>query len=165
MVMHTVRMGSINWFQLIVALIIPQVAGGLGTIFTSSNIKTWYVTLTKPTWNPPNWIFGPVWTTLFLLMGISSYIVYRAGWERSDVKWALGVFAIQLVLNVMWSALFFGARNPGAAVIEIAILWLAIAATIVLFYRISPVAGLLMVPYLCWVSFAAYLNYTIWQLN
>lgn len=158
-------MASINWLALVISLVIPQVAGGIGAIFTSSAVRGWYTTLVRPSFAPPNWVFGPVWTTLFLLMGIASYLVYMKGWERTDVKWALGIFALQLVLNTIWSFLFFGAQSPGAAFIEIILLWLAIAATIVLFYRISPTAAYLMIPYICWVSFAAFLNYSFWSLN
>ena len=158
-------MGSINWWALIIALGLPQLAGGIGAIFTSSAVRGWYKTLVRPSIAPPNWIFGPVWTTLFLLMGIASYLVYMKGWERTDVKWALGLFAVQLVLNVLWSLIFFGMQNPGAALIEIVIFWIAIAATIIAFYRISPAAAFLMVPYLAWVTFASYLNYSFWRLN
>jgi tryptophan-rich sensory protein len=107
-------MGSIHWIALLVALAIPQIAGGIGAIFTSSAVRTWYATLTRPDFAPPNWVFGPVWTTLFILMGIASYLVWSAGWERSDVRVAIMAFAVQLMLNVLWSLLFFGARNPGA---------------------------------------------------
>lgn len=158
-------MNNIQIVPLLIALVVPQVAGGIGALFTSSAIRTWYNTLQRPDFAPPNWVFGPVWTTLFILMGIASYIVWSAGWERSDVRVALIAFGIQLVLNVLWSVLFFGARNPGGALIEIIVLWIAIGATIFLFWRVSTTAALLLVPYILWVSFASFLNYSFWRLN
>lgn len=157
--------GNIDWRKLIASVIICQVAGLLGAIFTSSAIPTWYATLEKPPFVPPDWTFSVVWTFLYLLMGLSLYLVWMNGWERRDVRLAMGVFGIQLFLNFLWSVLFFGLRSPLLGMIEIVFLWFAIVATIWLFYRISRLAGALLMPYLAWVSFAALLNYYIWLLN
>lgn len=153
-----------NFFKLLISIVICESAGIIGSVFTVSSIPTWYAGLAKPQLNPPNWIFGPVWTTLFVLMGIAAFLVWSKGLGRRDVKIALGIFSCQLVLNTFWSIIFFGMRNPGAAFIEIIFLWLAIIATIITFSKISKVAAWLLVPYILWVSFAVYLNYSIWQL-
>jgi benzodiazapine receptor len=153
-----------NIYKLIISLLIPQLAGGIGSIFTASSVKSWYLTLEKPAINPPSWVFGPVWTALFLLMGYALYLVWTAKTEKSK-KWAYVIFGGQLVLNTLWSIIFFGFQNPGLACVEIWILWLAILANIVVFYRINRWAGYLLVPYIAWVSFAIYLNYSIWRLN
>lgn len=125
----------------------------------------WYATLAKPALNPPSWVFGPVWTTLFALMGIAAFLVWRKGTHRRNIKIALGIFGVQLALNTLWSILFFGMQNPGVALVEITLLWLAIVATIIAFARISRPAAWLLAPYILWVSFAAYLNYAIWAVN
>jgi tryptophan-rich sensory protein len=149
----------------LIAIIIPQIAGAIGSIFSFSSIPTWYTTLVRPSIAPPNWVFGPVWTTLFLLMGISSFIIYQKGINRPDVRRALYVFFIQLILNATWSILFFGLNDIGAALIEIVGLWVIILANIILFWRISKIAGYILIPYILWVSFASYLNYTFFILN
>lgn len=146
-------------------LILPQVAGLLGSIFTVQAIPGWYDTLVRPEFAPPSAVFAPVWTTLFVLMGIAAILVYRSTLPRMQVWVALGVFFVQLVLNTLWSFFFFGLRNPGAALIEIGFLWMAILATLILFWRISKTAGLLLLPYILWVTFAAYLNYSFFTLN
>lgn len=148
-----------------VAILICELAGFVGAIFTMPAIDVWYANLNKSALNPPSWIFGPVWTTLFALMGIAAYLVWRRGWEKPKVKVALYLFGIQLLLNILWSFLFFGQRDPLAALMEISVLWLAILMTLVFFRRVSRVAGWLLVPYLAWVSFAIYLNYAVWALN
>jgi translocator protein len=139
-------------------------AAGLGSLFTTPSIGGWYVTLHKPWWIPPNWLFGPVWSVLYLSMAIAAWLVWRKG-GVSGAKLALTLFALQLVLNVCWSAVFFSAHMPGVAFAEIVLLWLFILATVVSFWPISRVAGWLIVPYLLWVAFAAALNYAIWRLN
>ena len=149
---------------LVVSLMICFAAGGIGGLATTQGLDAWYETLDKPTWNPPNWVFAPVWTTLYGLMGTAVWLVWRGGvWN--EVKSAVVLFTVQLVLNGLWSILFFGLQNPGGALIEIVALWLAIFATTILFFRRSMVAGGLMMPYLVWVSFASFLNFTIWNLN
>lgn len=152
-------------FTFLIAIIIPQIAGAIGSIFSFSSIPTWYATLVRPSIAPPNWVFGPVWTTLFLLMGISSFIIYQKGIDRPDVRRALYVFFIQLILNATWSILFFGLNDIGAALTEIVGLWVIILANIILFWRISKIAGYILIPYILWVSFASYLNYTFFILN
>lgn len=154
-----------NAFKLIVAVAVSQAAGVIGALFTTPVIPTWYASLAKPAFNPPSWVFGPVWTTLFLLMGVAAFLVWQKGLEHKGVRVALGVFLLQLALNTFWSIIFFGMRSPGGAVVEIIFLWLAIAATIFLFYKISKAAALLLVPYIAWVSFAALLTYSIYTLN
>lgn len=136
----------------------------LGGWATAGSVAEWYPTLRKPTWNPPSWVFGPVWTALYLAMAIAAWLVWRrVGWRGASG--ALALFGVQLALNAAWSPLFFGLRNPLAGLIDIAALWLAVVATIVAFFRIAPVAGALLVPYGLWVSFATALNAAIWKLN
>lgn len=146
-------------------ILISQGAGLLGSLFTVRNIDTWYKGLNKPVFSPPNWIFGPVWTLLYLMMGISAFLIWQNGWKRKEVKSALLVFMIQLVLNALWSIIFFGNRAPLAGFVEILFLWTAILVTIILFWKISKTAGILLLPYIAWVSFAAVLNFSLWRLN
>jgi tryptophan-rich sensory protein len=139
-------------------------AAAVGAALTAESVDTWYRTLAKPSWNPPDWVFGPVWTVLYLLMGVAAWLVWRrSGWR--DARFALLLFAVQLLLNTVWSGLFFAARAPGLAFAEILLLWMAIAATIAAFFRHSRTAAALMVPYLAWSTFAAVLNFVIWRLN
>ena len=151
--------------KLIASVIVVFIAGAIGNFFTLSEITTWYAALTKPTWTPPNWLFGPVWTTLYILMGIALYLIWSKGLEHKDVKIAIGVFAVQLILNTLWSIVFFGMHSLFGGVVTIIILWIAILANIIVFYRISKPAGLLLVPYIVWVSIASYLNYSVYLLN
>ena len=149
----------IDYFRLIVSIVICQAAGFIGSFSTRNSITTWYKGLEKPSFNPPNWIFAPVWTLLYLLMGISLYLAWM-GKADSDIKnYAMFVFGIQLVLNTAWSIIFFGFQSPMWGFIEIIFMWVSIAATIFMFYKISPTAAYLLVPYLLWVSFASVLNY------
>jgi tryptophan-rich sensory protein len=150
---------------LIVSIVICQVAGFIGSIFTTRTIPTWYASLIKPVFNPPNWIFGPVWTALFFLMGVSLYLVWQKGFDNPQVKIALLIFAFQLVLNIIWSILFFGLRSPLLAFIEIIVLWIFILLTIICFYPISKPASYLLIPYILWVTFASVLNFAIFLLN
>lgn len=159
------NMKSTDVLKLVIALVSAQMAGLVGSLFTVPSIPTWYAGLAKPDFAPPNWIFAPVWTTLFLLMGIALFLVWRKGSEKKGVKIGLVLFVIQLALNVLWSTIFFGLRNPGGALVEIVFLWFAILATMIAFKKVSRPAGLLLLPYLLWVMFAAYLNYAIWRLN
>lgn len=154
-----------DFLKLIVALAVAQLAGIIGSFFTVPSIPTWYAGLAKPVFAPPNWIFAPVWTTLFLLMGIAAFLVWRKGQEKKEVKIGLTLFIIQLALNVLWSAIFFGLRNPGIALVEITVLWSAILVTMIAFNKVSRASGLLLLPYLLWVTFAAYLNYSFLSLN
>jgi translocator protein len=150
---------------LIAAILICELAGIIGSVFTIPSIPTWYAGIVKPAFAPPNWIFAPVWTTLFALMGISLYLVWRKGFKTKGVKAAVSIFGFQLLLNIIWSLLFFGLQSPFYAFAEIIILWIAIAATIFSFSRISKNAALILIPYIAWVSIAATLNYYIWILN
>ncbi len=154
-----------NIAQVFLAVVICELAGMIGAFFTMSAIPTWYAGIIKPTFSPPNWIFAPVWTILFALMGISVFLVYKKGIGKKTVKVALGIFAIQLILNIKWSLIFFGMHNPGYAFIEIIFLWIAILLTIIAFFKISKPAAYLLIPYILWVSFAGFLNLSIWQLN
>ncbi|MCW3976047.1 MAG: tryptophan-rich sensory protein [Candidatus Bathyarchaeota archaeon] len=158
-------MKSIELIRLIISILICNSAGFIGSIFTSSTIPTWYNSLEKPSFNPPNWIFGPVWTTLYTLMGISAYLVWSQGLHGSQVKTALIIFAAQLFLNAIWSPIFFGLRALFAAFLVIVVLWIAILLTILIFYKISTIAAVLLIPYILWVSFATILNYSLWILN
>lgn len=151
--------------KLVISIIICLAAGFIGTFFTNPSIPTWYESLKKPSFNPPAWLFGPVWTALFILMGISLFLVWQKGLNYNGVKIALIVFGIQLILNILWSILFFGLRAPLVAFIEIIILWILILITILIFYPISKAAALLLLPYILWVSFASILNFFLWQLN
>ena len=150
---------------LILSLFICQLAGAIGAIFTTPSIPVWYAGLNKPFFQPPGWLFAPVWTMLYLLMGIALYLVWSKGLGHAGVKTALTVFMLQLVLNTLWSVLFFGLNNPLIALVEIAVLWLAILMTIKKFQPISKTAGLILIPYLLWVSFASILNLFIVVLN
>ncbi len=154
-----------NLPKLLIAIGISELAGIIGSIFTTPSISGWYANLTRPEIAPPNWIFAPVWTTLFALMGIAAFLVWKRGLGEKKVKIALGIFLGQLILNTLWSIIFFGLQSPGGAFVEIIFLWFAILATIFTFAKISRVAAWLLIPYILWVSFAAYLNYAIWVLN
>jgi len=151
--------------RLAISIIIVFFAGAIGTVATLSEIPTWYAALAKPTWAPPNWLFGPVWTTLYILIGVALFLVWRKGSDKKEVKLALLVFAVQLVLNVLWSVVFFGYHSLLGGFIAVILLWIAILANIIVFYRVSKPAGLLLVPYIIWVSIASYLNYSVYLLN
>jgi translocator protein len=151
--------------RLATSIIIVFIAGAIGTVATLSQITTWYATLAKPVWAPPNWLFGPVWTTLYVLIGIALFLVWREGTDRRDVRAALGIFTVQLVLNILWSVVFFSYHSLLGGFIVILILWIAILANIIAFYVISKPAGLILIPYIVWVSIASYLNYAVYILN
>lgn len=155
----------IDGVKLAASILICLTAGLIGSVYTIDSLPTWYKTLEKPSYSPLNWVFGPVWTILYVLMGVSAYLVWVKGLEKKEVRTALMFFALQLVLNALWSILFFGMRNPFYGLIEIVFLWAAIALTILKFYKISRTASYLLIPYVCWVSYAAFLNYGIWRMN
>jgi len=146
-------------------ILISFAAGAIGGFFTASAIPTWYAGLAKPSFSPPNWLFGPVWALLYALMGIAAYLIFEKGMEKKSVKGAIDLFSGQLILNVAWSIIFFGFHSPLFAFICIILLWLAIAFTIRSFYAIDRRAAYLLAPYLLWVSFAAVLNLLIVLLN
>ncbi|MFA5935397.1 MAG: TspO/MBR family protein [Patescibacteria group bacterium] len=154
-----------DYIALFAAIAISESAGLIGSASSIQSIPIWYTTLTKPPLNPPGWVFGPVWTLLYAIMGIAAFMVWRKGTQHRAVKNALTVFGLQLVLNALWSVIFFGFRSPAAALIEIIALWIAIVWTIILFYKISRPAAWLLLPYILWVSFAVYLTAAVWYLN
>ncbi|MCX6702967.1 MAG: tryptophan-rich sensory protein [Candidatus Wolfebacteria bacterium] len=177
-----------NFFKLVIAVAISEAVGAIGAIFTIPSVSGWYATLIKPELNPPAWLFGPVWIMLYALMGISLYLVWKNNWkirnhilEKRRKPWnrlserfwtgswqkqnVIAIFILQLALNILWSFIFFGLKFPMLAFFEILALWFAILYTIVNFYRISKASAYLLIPYILWVSFAAYLNYSIFILN
>ena len=154
-----------NILKLIASVLFCQAAGLLGALATTPSIGGWFKGLVKPSFNPPNWIFGPVWTTLYLLMGVALFLVWRRGPKTAGVKAALVLFIIQLVLNVLWSVLFFGFHRPALAFFEIMVLWVFILLTMLKFFGLSRPGGWLLFPYLLWVSFASVLNFFLWRLN
>lgn len=156
---------EIQYLKLAIAILICLLAGFIGSVFTSKSVSTWYTTLKKPSFNPPDWVFGPVWTTLFILMGISLYLVWSKGLEVEGVKIAMIIFGAQFLFNILWSLIFFGLQSPFYAFLEIIILWAAILLTIFSFYNVSRPAAYLLIPYILWVSFAAVLNFMIVRLN
>lgn len=156
--------GSRVWLGLAAFLALCLGAGWIGSLVTMPEIDGWYQSLVKPSWQPPRWLFGPVWTTLYILMGVAAWLVWRRrGFSGAGA--ALTLFGVQLLLNIAWSYIFFGAHELLLASVEIVILWIAILATILAFRRHSGAAALLMLPYILWVSFASALTFTIWQLN
>lgn len=158
-----------NILSFVAALLIPQLVGGLGATATNSGMPIWYRRLRKPAWNPPAPVFPIAWTALYLLMGAASWLVWRQGadnrYRGREARSALGLYGIHLVFNLLWSVIFFGQRQIGLALGEIGILWGLILATLLRFYRLSPLAGLLLVPYQLWTTFAAALNASIWWMN
>jgi tryptophan-rich sensory protein len=149
------------WAMLVLFLLATFAVSGIGGLFTAPSIGTWYATIRKPTWTPPGWLFGPVWTLLYAMMAVSAWIV----WRKVGFGTALVVFAIQLALNGIWSPVFFGAHAIGGGLVVIVALWCAIAATILVFWPVSVLAAMLLLPYIAWVSFATALNAAIWRLN
>src|SRR5271166_3636896 len=148
--------------RLILCIVVCLGAAGIGSLLTTPALRPWYAGLNKPSWTPPNWLFGPVWTILYVAMAVAAWLVWqRMGLMERPMK----LFLLQLSLNVAWSGVFFGLRSPGAAFAEIVALWFAILATAVEFWKTTPAAGWLLLPYLIWVSYAAALNFSIWRLN
>lgn len=157
-------MGKINLKILIFSLALPLIAGFVGSYFTTPNIPTWYAGLNKPDFNPPNWIFAPVWTTLYFLMGVSLYLIIQTKSSLNKSK-AYYLFGFQLILNSLWSIIFFGRQNISFALTTIVLLWIIIASTIVEFKKFNKTAAKLLIPYILWVSFATLLNFAILRLN
>lgn len=162
--MLAMRFG-IDWRKLVAAILLCELAGLVGSVFTFSALQSWYGFLQKPWFTPPGWIFAPVWTLLYLLMGVSLYLVWIKGLDQKPVQTAVRFFLLQLSLNVLWSILFFGFRSPFWALIEIVLLWLSIGAAFFSFRPVSKKAAWLLVPYWLWTSFAAVLNLFVWLLN
>lgn len=153
-----------DWLPLALFIALCFGAAFIGGLFTSASVDGWYRTLPKPAWTPPGWIFGPVWTLLYLAMAIAAWLVWRQR-AFSNVSVALSLFVAQLVLNVAWSAVFFGLQSPGLAFVNIVLLWGTIVSTMITFWRITATSGWLFVPYILWVTFAAALNFSIWRMN
>ncbi len=151
--------------KLIVSLILCQLPGLIGSFFTLQAIPNWYAYLNKPILNPPNWLFAPVWTLIYLSLGISFFLIWQSNQSQIKKKMAYYVFFVQLILNAFWSIFFFGLRSPLLALIEIIFLWIIIAWNIKLFYQLHRLAGLILIPYLLWVTFATYLTFSIFLLN
>jgi benzodiazapine receptor len=158
-------MSTADIIKLIVSIVACEGAGGIGSVFTRKAIPTWYAGLKKPTFTPPDSVFGPVWVTLYALMGVAVFMVWREGLTQEGVRIAFIIFWVQLALNILWSVIFFGRRSILGGMVVILMLWAAILATIIKFFAVSNVAGGLLVPYLVWVSIAANLNVRIWVLN
>ena len=158
-------MRKIKWGELFVFIVGSEFLGSIGSIFTIPAISTWYASLNKPSLTPPNWVFGPIWTTLFLLMGISAYLVWQLGWKKKQVKHAFYFFGFQFAANILWSILFFGQKSPLLGLVDIIILWVLILITMLKFYKVNKVAGYLFLPYLLWVTLATYLNFSVFLLN
>jgi translocator protein len=152
-------------FLLTGCIILPLLVGGIGSIATYSSIPTWYASLTKPWFNPPNWVFGPVWTVLYILMGISLWLIIRNGFEDQAVRNGMLFFAAQLIINLFWSLVFFGMRSPIGGLLTILVLIILIVLTIRAFRPVSTPAAYLMIPYLCWTCIATVLNVAIVLLN
>lgn len=152
-------------FIFIICIAIPLGIGFLGSTFTMESVKTWYTTISKPSFNPPNWLFAPVWTTLYILMGIASFRVWQKRKTNEWFHWAVIIYILQLAFNLMWSYIFFELHQLGVALIEIGFLLLLIIINAFIFYRFDKIAGWLFLPYFLWVSFATYLTYSIFMLN
>ena len=157
-------MKGIIFLKLIISISLPLIVGGLAGYATSSNISNWYIYLNKPWFNPPNYLFGPVWTALYILMGASLFMIWKSPSGKFKTQ-ALIIFSIQLLLNFSWSFIFFYFHQTGWALVEILLLWISIASMIYAFYKVSRPSAYLQIPYILWVSFATALNGAIWFLN
>jgi tryptophan-rich sensory protein len=153
-----------RWVPLGLFLVLAFAAAALGALATATSVDTWYPTLRKPDWNPPSWIFSPVWTLLYLLMAVATWRAWRTE-NVSTARRTVSLYSAQLTLNALWSILFFGMRQPGAALIEIIILWALLVVILLRFWRLDRIAAMLWAPYVAWVTFAAFLNGAIWTLN
>lgn len=163
--MMTKGKATLSWAVLTGFVAAAFVAGAIGSWATFPAVRVWFPLLAKPSWNPPGWLFGPVWTTLFTLMTVAVWLVWREPAEPVARRWTLGLFVAQLAANALWSWLFFGWQLGGWAFAEVIVFWVLIALTCAAFWRIRPLAGALLLPYLAWVAFASYLNWVLWQAN
>jgi tryptophan-rich sensory protein len=155
-----------NTLGLVIAILLPLSLGGIGAVTSNYSLSTWYRTLRKPSWNPPNWVFGPVWTALYIMMGLASWLVWRERTSRRpSVEEALRWYSIQLFFNGLWSIIFFGMRRIRLALVDIVALWGSLLVTLIQFFRVRKIAAWLLIPYFLWVSFATMLNAMIWWLN
>lgn len=162
---YTSFVKRLNWRRLLFSILLCESAGIVGSVFTVSSIPTWYATLEKPSFSPPNWVFGPVWIALYTLMGVALYLVWMKELKKKEYRRTIAIFAIQLTLNALWPIVFFGGHSILGGFVVITALWISIALTIVHFWKISRTAGLLLLPYLAWVSFAMILNVALLGLN
>lgn len=153
-----------KYLKLLISIIIPLTIGFLGSFFTKTGEGSWYSLINKPVFNPPNYLFGPVWTTLFVLIGISFYLIWQKGFGKNK-QLVIGIFGLQLLLNFLWSFFFFGLENPLIALFDIFLLIIVIIINIIIYYRINKWSGILLIPYLLWVCFATILNLAIFTLN
>lgn len=153
-----------DWWKLVVTLLASFMAAAIGSLFTFSSIPTWYAGLHRSILTPPNWVFGPVWTLLYILMAVAAFLVWRKI-EKPEARQGLIFWGEQLVLNAVWSIIFFGQHQIILGFVTIVILWLIILINIIWFFRVSRAAGWLMIPYVLWVSFASILNYSVWLVN
>jgi translocator protein len=151
------------WIPIVVSACVVMVVAAAGGVMT--DVGPWYQALRKPSWNPPNWLFGPIWTTIYILVAVSAVIVWRSAQTDHDRALILGLFAINAVLGVFWNFFFFKLKRPDWALFEIALFWASIVALIVFFWRISPISSYLLIPYITWVSIASFLNFTIVRMN
>jgi benzodiazapine receptor len=158
-------MSGMDIIKLIISIVACEGAGGIGAIFTTPAITTWYAGLKKPTFTPPNSVFGPIWITLYVLMGIAVFLIWREGLGQEGVTIAFVIFWAQLVLNILWSVIFFGLKSLFGGLVMILLLWITILVNIITFFGVSPLAGGLLIPYIIWVSIAANLNVQVWRLN
>lgn len=149
---------------LLISIALAQLAGLIGSLFTTPNIASWYVTLVKPGFTPPSWLFGPVWLTLYTLMGLAAYLIWRER-KHEAARFSLWLYGVHLIINALWSVIFFGLHDIAMAFLVITTLWLAILGLIILFYRSNKTAAYLLIPYLLWVSYALALNAALWTLN
>jgi tryptophan-rich sensory protein len=152
-----------SFIRIVLSIALPLGLGAVGGFFTSSSVTGWYGSLKKPSFNPPSWVFGPAWTVLYILMGIAFFLIWKS--NNTLKNKAISFYLLQLLFNFAWTFIFFYAQQPGWALVEILILWILIIATISCFFKISPLAGWLLIPYICWVTFATILNFAIWKLN
>ena len=154
-----------TYVRFVISIVLCQVAAAIGAFFTTPAIPTWYASLRKPALTPPNWLFAPVWTALYLMMAVSLFLVWNTGPKRREVRESIVIFCVQLGVNVFWSYSFFGLQSPALGLVVILALWLSILISIASFFRVSKIAALFLVPYLVWVSLATYLNYSVVMLN
>jgi len=154
-----------NWLKLLISILLPQIAAGVGAYFTITGTGSWYQTIQKPGWNPPSWLFAPVWTALYITIGIAFYLIWKKEAPTGNKRIAMILWGVQLVLNLFWTIIFFNQHQLFWATVEIGLLWFFILATIIAFARINKVAAWLLVPYIAWVSFAGILTWTIWKIN
>jgi tryptophan-rich sensory protein len=154
-----------NWIKLVISIAIPQIIGISSVFFTITNVGRWYQQIKRPEWNPPNWIFGPVWTILYIMMGVALYLIWKSNVAKEKKRTAIILWSVQLLFNFFWSFIFFNQHQIGLALVEIICLWVLLLLNIFSFAKINKTAAWLLVPYISWVSFAAILNYAIWELN